>query len=350
MRRYITRMSGHEIKNKRFMAYTASAMYAAGAIDGAVEGFLPRDPPFALVPVIAAAVVFLFLVTVGARLPWICLAMLGPLGIAAISYALATTPGAGDGAVLYTMPVLWTTFFYGRRGAGAILACVATGHAVALLVLPSSSVYPGRWIDVMVSVSATAVVVLALEGRNRSLLGRLAAEARTDPLTGLLNRRGLNERAEVEIARARRDNTPMAVASFDLDHFKLINDEWGHETGDQVLVWIGRVLTGESRDIDTVARVGGEELVALLPDTDVAGADEFTERVRAALDRHEPQGLPPVSVSAGVVSARDPQDLQTMLQRADSALYVAKRGGRDRTVSWAAPGSRPSPSDDRVAA
>jgi diguanylate cyclase (GGDEF)-like protein len=344
-------MSGHEIKNKRFMAYTASAMYAAGAIDGAVEGFLPHDPPFALVPVIAAAVIFLFLVIAGPRLPWVCLAMLGPIGVAAISYAVATTPGAGDGAVLYTMPVLWTTFFYGRRGAAGILACVAVGHDVALLVLPSSSVYPGRWIDVMVSVSATAVVVLALEGRNQSLLGRLAAEARTDPLTGLLNRRGLEERGEVEIARSRRDNTPMAVASFDLDHFKRINDEWGHETGDRVLVRLGRLLTAESRDIDTVARVGGEEFVALLPGTDLAGAGEFTERVRAALERHVPQDLPPVSVSAGVVCSHDVKNLQTMLQRADSALYAAKRAGRDRTVSWAEEhGPRPTQPGERVAA
>ena len=347
----MARMPGHEIKNKRFMAYTASAMYAAGAIDGAVEGFLPHDPPFALVPVIAAAVVFVFLVTVGPRLPWSCLAMLGPIGVAAISYAVATTPGAGDGAVLYTMPVLWTTFFYGRRGAAGIVACVAFGHAVALLVLPSSSVYPGRWIDVMVSVSATAVVVLALERRNQTLLGRLAAEARTDPLTGLSNRRGLEERAELEIARSRRDNTPIALASFDLDHFKRINDEWGHEAGDRVLAWIGRVLRAESRDIDTVARLGGEEFVALLPDTDLAGACQFTERVRAALDKHEPQGLPPVSVSAGVVSVRDPQDLPAMLQQADSALYAAKRAGRDRTVAWPADsGPRPSQPNDRVAA
>ncbi len=347
----MARMPGPEIKNKRFMAYTASAMYAAGAIDGAVEGFLPHDPPFALVPVIAAAVVLVFLVTVGPRLPWSCLAMLGPVGVAAISYAVATTPGAGDGAVLYTMPVLWTTFFYGRRGAAGIVACVAFGHAVALLVLPSSSVYPGRWIDVMVSVSATAVVVLALERRNQTLLGRLAAEARTDPLTGLSNRRGLEERADLEIARSRRDNTPIALASFDLDHFKRINDEWGHEAGDRVLAWIGRVLCTESRDIDTVARLGGEEFVALLPDTDLAGAGRFTERVRAALDKHEPQGLPPVSVSAGVVSIRDPQDLPTMLQRADSALYAAKRAGRDRTVTSAADsGPRPSQPNDRVAA
>ncbi len=88
-------MPDHAIKTKRLMAYTASAMYAAGAIDGAVEGFLPRDPPFALLPVIAAAVVFLFLVTVGPRLPWICLAVLGPIGVVAFSYAVATTPVAG---------------------------------------------------------------------------------------------------------------------------------------------------------------------------------------------------------------------------------------------------------------
>lgn len=203
----------------------------------------------------------------------------------------------------------------------------------------------------MVSVFATAVVVLALEGRNQSLLGRLATEARTDPLTGLLNRRGLEERAEVEIARSRRNNTRMAVASFDLDHFKHINDEWGHETGDRVLVWLTRVLTAESRDIDTVARAGGEEFVALLPDTDLTGAAEFTERVRAALGRCDPQGLPTVSVSAGVVSTHDAKDLQTMLQRADAALYAAKRAGRGRTVSWAAL-DEPDPSqpDERVAA
>jgi diguanylate cyclase (GGDEF)-like protein len=110
----------------------------------------------------------------------------------------------------------------------------------------------------------------------------------------------------------------------------------GHETGDRVLVRLARLLTAESRDIDTVARAGGEEFVALLPDTDLTGAAEFTERVRAALDSHDPVGLPPVSVSAGVVSAHYVRDLQTMLQRADSALYAAKRAGRDRTMSWAA--------------
>jgi diguanylate cyclase (GGDEF)-like protein len=203
------------------------------------------------------------------------------------------------------------------------------------MLLPPSSVYPGRWLDVMVSVAASAIVVLALEGRNQALLGRLAAEARTDPLTGLLNRRGLEERAAVEIAHARRDNSPIALAGFDLDYFKRINDEWGHQTGDRVLVHLARLLMGEARDIDTVARVGGEEFVVLLPDTDLAGARAFTDRVRAGLAAAPAAELPSIRVSAGIVASASPDELSTLLQRADSALYAAKRGGRDRTMPWA---------------
>ena len=328
-------MSRFERTNPRFMAYTASAMWGAACVDGLLEGALPHDPPFALVPVIAALVMFCLLVSVGPRLPRRCLAMLGPLGVATISYALSQAPGAGDGAVLYTMPVLWTTVFYGRKGAVGILACVAVGHAAALMLLPASSVYPGRWLDVMVSVTASAIVVLALEGRNQALLGRLAAEARTDPLTGLLNRRGLEERAIVEIAHARRDHNPIALAGFDLDYFKRINDRWGHETGDRVLVGLADLLMREARDIDTVARLGGEEFVVLLPDTDLDGARAFTDRVRDGLAAQSATGLPSIRVSAGIVSSDSPEDLSTLLQRADSALYAAKRGGRDRTMPWA---------------
>jgi diguanylate cyclase (GGDEF)-like protein len=329
-------MPTFERTNPRFMAYTASAMWGAACVDGVLEGILPNDPPFSLVPVITAFVMFSLLVTLGPRLPRRCLAMLGPLGVATISYALSQAPGAGDGAVLYTMPVLWTTFFYGRRGAVVILGCVAVGHALTLMLLPASSVYPGRWLDVMVSVTASAIVVLALEGRNQALHGRLASEARTDPLTGLLNRRGLEERAAVEIAHARRDGGPVALAGFDLDYFKRINDGWGHETGDRVLVRVAHLLMRGARDIDTVARVGGEEFVVLLPDTDLEGARTFTERIRAGLATEPSPDLPPVRVSAGIVSSASPENLSTLLQRADSAMYAAKRAGRDQTMSWQA--------------
>jgi diguanylate cyclase (GGDEF)-like protein len=318
--------------NRRMMAYTASAIYGAAALDGIVEGFLPGDPKFSLVPVIVVVVIFAVLIAVGPRMPRWGLALLGPLGVALIAYALATTPGAGDGAVLYALPVLWTTVFFGRRGAIAIVAFVAVGHAISLILLPATSSYPGRWVDVMVSVCSIAVVILVLERRNETLVTRLANEARTDALTGLLNRRGFHERAVVELARARREGGQITVATLDIDYFKRINDEWGHETGDRVLAHLGQLLTSECREIDIAARLGGEEFAVLLPGSSTADACAFTQRVRLALATNDASGLPITRISAGVVASDPEAPVEQLLQQADSALYEAKRAGRDRTT------------------
>jgi diguanylate cyclase (GGDEF)-like protein len=320
--------------NRRLMAYTAAAMYGGAAFDGAIEGLIPGDPSFAIAPVIAAAVIVAALVVVGPRLPRWALAPLGPIGVALIAIALSATPGAGDGAVLYIWPVLWTTFFFGRRGAVAIVLCVGVAHALTLLALPEASSYAGRWVDVMVSVTVVAVVVLTLVHRNDILLTQLADEARTDALTGLLNRRGFDERASLELARARRDGLSVAVVAFDLDYFKRINDEWGHEIGDRVLVHVGELLSHESRDIDVCARFGGEEFVVLLPGCDAADAESYAERVRTTLASDSGSGLPAVRLSAGIHAAVAPGDVETMVQGADSALYKAKRAGRDRTIVY----------------
>ena len=320
--------------NKRLMAYTAAAMYGGAAFDGAIEGLIPGDPSFAVAPVIAAAVIVAALVVVGPRLPRWALAPLGPLGVVLIAVALSATPGAGDGAVLYMWPVLWTTFFFGRRGAIAIVLCIGVAHALTLLALPEASSYAGRWVDVMVSVTVVAVVVLTLVRRNDILLTQLADEARTDALTSLLNRRGFDERATLELARARRDELSVAVVAFDLDYFKRINDEWGHEIGDRVLVRVAELLSRESRDIDVCARFGGEEFVALLPGCSAVDAEGYAERVRSALAADGASGLPAVRLSAGVHAALAPNEVEAMVQGADSALYKAKRAGRDRTIVY----------------
>ena len=320
-------------RNNRIAAYTAAAIYGASAVDGLMEGLLPGDPPFSLSPVIGAVIIAVLLLVAGPRLPRWGLSLLGPLGVVLIAYALATSPGPGDGAVLYGMPVLWTTLFFGRRGAASILTCVGISHAVVLLALPANSSFPGRWVDVMVSVSAIALVVLILERRNELLVTRLTEEARTDALTGLLNRRGFDERALIELAHAKRESRSIAITTFDIDHFKHINDAWGHPTGDQVLSRIGTVLSAECRDIDVAARLGGEEFVVLLPGVSWPGAEAFTERVRQALSAEDTPALPAVRVSAGVDVAASPENIETMLRSADSALYEAKRGGRDRTVT-----------------
>lgn len=314
------------------MAYTAAAMYGAGAFDGLISSLIPGDPRSPISTVLVALLIATLLLAAGPRLPRWGLALLGPIGVAAVAYGMGTSAGPGDGAVLYVWPVLWTAFFFGRRGAVSIVTCVGVAHGLALLSLPAASSFFGRWIDVMVSVSVVAAVVQILARRIEGLLARLAGEARTDALTGLLNRRGFEERASLELAHARRGGRSIAVTAFDIDYFKHVNDEWGHEAGDLVLARMGAVLTAHSRDVDSAARFGGDEFVVLLPGSDRTDADAFTRRIRLALAAGDASGLPAVCVSAGVAVAVAPRNVETLLHGADSALYAAKRGGRDRTV------------------
>jgi diguanylate cyclase (GGDEF)-like protein len=164
------------------------------------------------------------------------------------------------------------------------------------------------------------------------LVARLADEARTDELTGLLNRRGFNERAPQAMALALRQSVPISLVAFDIDHFKRINDQWGHDAGDRVLATIGDLLCHEARNVDLVARRGGEEFAALLPGSDADGAETFAERIRSALATNAVLPVPNVRVSAGIVATTGDDGLPTLLERADLALYQAKREGRDRIV------------------
>jgi diguanylate cyclase (GGDEF)-like protein len=321
--------------NPRAMVYSAAAMYGGGAFVGLVEPLIPGGGPsasFLIAPGLTGLVVVALLLAFGGRLPRRAIAALGPFGAAVIAYTFAATQGSGDLALLYMWPVLWTATFFGRKATMLIVCWVGVVQAVALISLPTALGYPDRWLDVMVSVSIVAVVVRMLASRNEELHRQLAGEARIDPLTGLLNRRGFEERASLELTRAQREGYTVAVATFDVDYFKHINDEWGHQTGDLVLEHLGRVLRGQSRDVDIVARLGGEEFVALLPHCDEDKADSFTQRVRRALAVLDDSTLPTVRVSAGVASAFAPADALVLLQRADSALYAAKHAGRDRTV------------------
>jgi len=316
--------------NRRLMAYTAAALYAVAGVGGVLERVGPGGPGFPVVPSLFALALAAFLLVAGPRFPTWAMTPLGPLGVALIAYALASSLNAGDTAVLYVLPVLWVAFFFGPRGAIAIVICVGLANGLVPLFLPARSGSFDHWIEVMVAVSAVAATITVLARRDAEL-ARLAGEARTDALTGLLNRRGFEERAAVELAHARREGRPIAVASFDIDYFKRVNDEWGHETGDRVLARVGSVLATHSREVDVVARIGGEEFLALLPAATSAEADAFTQRVRRALATFDPAALPAVGVSAGVAAASAPASVQELLQQADRALYAAKRAGRGHT-------------------
>jgi diguanylate cyclase (GGDEF)-like protein len=317
-------------RDKRQMAYTAAAMYGGAAFLSMVEGAIPGGPALSLIPGVAAMVLVALIVTVGPRLPASALATLGPIGATLIAYAIATTPsGQGDGVLLYIWPVLWMAYFFGRRASVLIVAWIGVVQGVALIHLHGVL---DRWIDLVVSVGIVAVVVQVLSERNDRLVARLAAEARVDKLTGVLNRRGFEERAAIEVERARREGYPVGVASFDIDYFKRVNDEWGHDAGDRVLERLGAVFGTESRSVDIVGRLGGEEFVALLPSSDAEATLAYAERIRAAFATSVDREVSNVTVSAGVIATVGPAGADELLQAADSALYAAKRGGRNRAV------------------
>ncbi len=187
-----------------------------------------------------------------------------------------------------------------------------------------------------------------------TLNAQLAVLARTDGLTGLVNRRHLFELLGAEIPRAARHGHRLAIAMLDVDHFKRVNDTWGHDAGDAVLQTVAQVLKRELRAHDIVSRYGGEEFVVVLVEVDAARAPDILERLRREVEAAVTE-LPPrpdhpgeaprtigVTVSAGwVVFPDDPGDVDGLLGSADEALYRAKHGGRNRIVHAASvPGPR----------
>lgn len=145
--------------------------------------------------------------------------------------------------------------------------------------------------------------------------------------------------AEREVSRGMRGKKEIAVLAIDVDLFKRINDEYGHLTGDEVIREVGELLRDTAREVDVVARFGGEEFTILAPDSGDEGALILAERVLHAFRDHKFRSLPPnvrITTSIGVAAdlARDDEVAKTLLARADEALYVAKRNGRNRAVLW----------------
>jgi diguanylate cyclase (GGDEF)-like protein len=169
----------------------------------------------------------------------------------------------------------------------------------------------------------------------RSLMHQqLQAAARTDAKTGLLNAGAWQREAETELSRAERTHEPLAVFLIDIDHFKKVNDTYGHLVGDQVLISVASTLRNQLRDYDVVGRFGGEEFVVLLPGADTVEACRVAERLRSRVRRlavAAEEGTVTVTISVGVSLYRTHgQDLIELLASSDLALYRAKESGRDR--------------------
>lgn len=159
-------------------------------------------------------------------------------------------------------------------------------------------------------------------------IGKLNLDAQTDPLTGLHNRRGLSLALDVLNAAGR----PVGVIALDIDHFKRINDTFGHDAGDEVIRHMARLMKACSRDVDILCRSGGEEFLMLLPDADVESTMRIAERLRTSVEQERMPAVEHISVSLGVaVWPVHAQHIERVLKLADGALYLAKRQGRNRS-------------------
>lgn len=198
----------------------------------------------------------------------------------------------------------------------------------------NQAVYPIGGLMVGALIVTTLVVarqITALK-ENLRLLHELHALASTDSLTGLGSRRHFHEMAEREFYLSRRNGRPLAAMMIDIDHFKTINDTYGHAAGDQVLQEVSRQCTAALRAGDLIGRYGGDEIVIVLPDTALEAALAAAERIRGTeLAIQTPAGLVHATLSMGVSAGDGASDLAELLARADLALYEAKQAGRNTT-------------------
>lgn len=217
------------------------------------------------------------------------------------------------------------------------------GHHPLRELSDSSALYAYLTLPTMLAFALFGAAIGLHEARLEEANERLEETSVTDELTGLKNLRYFRARLLEEGALAKRNGSSYSLVIVDLDHFKRVNDEFGHVLGDRVLVAAARALASVSRQADTAARVGGEEFALLLPGTGRLDAAALAERVRGAIRRESiptPDGHTAVTASAGVASTDElPQaSPDGLYAAADSALYQAKRTGRNRVVLATASG------------
>lgn len=234
----------------------------------------------------------------------------------------------------------------GAEGSPALASARVNAATVSLLSLLVSVLLWRRFVQTELLQRALADTNSRLE-RHQVQLETLAT---TDALTGLLNRRALWDRARVELARAQREHTPLSLLVLDLDHFKQVNDRWGHPAGDAVLHHVAGLMQGTVRRTDVVGRLGGEEFVVLLPQAGAEAAAHLADKLRRSVETsptpwpasvgpgvvNPPPELPvTVSIGGASLSPGAQGSLELLLGLADQALYRAKAEGRNRVV-WSA--------------
>lgn len=326
------------------MRWVGVAMFALGG--ATLLGTLPLpDPNTSDHPAIRVIAVLLGLgaVFVGLLRPgrrWVSrVAVI--YGILLVSALMAVARPIEATPFFYLWPMVFSAYFCSRREVVADLVLMWVTLGLALFIWSRDQMKLAEFIAVGVSVTLTTAVVKLLADHVARVIRQLVRAADTDYLTGLLNRRAFDAEFHRQCDRARRNRLPLALALFDLDHFKQINDRHGHAGGDRVLREFAVLLERELRGGDTLARVGGEEFAVVLFGVGLDDGVAFSERIGRALSARASADGPALSASAGVAALSPREDSpEALLLVADRALYAAKAAGRHRVAAWRGEGAR----------
>lgn len=274
------------------------------------------------------------------RLPRLAVASIVAALIAAVAALQLNTGPLVSASIFYLAPIFIATWYVGRLS-GYVAASVSAALWLAADMIPRTEdlgwMLPAWNTFVRFSFFWIVVKLLVELKRRLELERELAA---TDPLTGANNLRAFCRIASAEIERSRRYGRPFSVAYMDLDNFKAVNDQRGHQIGDAVLRTVVQTLRTTTRRTDAVARVGGDEFAVLFPEMNIESARPAVDKIRRQLNQVMSERGWPVTVSIGVVTyTRPPENIEAMIGRADALMYEVKREGKDAAThaQWPSP-------------
>ena len=242
--------------------------------------------------------------------------------------ALATVAMLGSQQVFWLYPVLVGAFFLTSRHEALI---IAVGSMLIYVALCAEELTAVALTTTLMTIAVTCSLAYAFATVTRNQRDALMKLATKDPLTGAGNRRALEDKLEDIIAAKSRSNKPSSLLMLDLDHFKQVNDEFGHAAGDEILIQITEIIKLRIRRTDNVFRIGGEEFVVVAETQNIKNASRLAEQLRTIIEANELAPAESVTISLGVAEYRHGESAKDWLLRADTALYQAKNSGRNNT-------------------
>ncbi len=249
--------------------------------------------------------------------------------------AINTTGAVASGMLLGEVGLFWmyavqmTNYFLIPVKAAAVVSLTA----LAVLVIHGKAFdSPAEMLSFIISSLLVSLLSAILSNRTDSQRRQLELLATLDPLTGAHNRRAMEDELAIAVDARRRGCAPTGLVIFDIDHFKRVNDDYGHEAGDQVLVAVAREARAGMRSVDRIFRMGGEEFVVLLPGTNADALAIAAEHLRARIEERVSDAAGAITISLGCAVLGEGESWQAWLARADAALYRAKQAGRNRVA------------------